>query len=336
MMQKGERSAIKNYHLGIIGAGQIGSRHLQALAMIDRPVTIQVVDIDPHALESARERFNEMKGSGNVKQVDYLKDISKMSPTLDCVIVATTADRRREAVEALLKQKHVDYLILEKILFQKSDDFQIVDTLLNRYSVKAWVNFPRRLWPFYEELHAKLKNTDSVNLNVEGSLWGLGCNGLHFLDLFAFLTDCTEITIMSDNLDSEILSAKRSGFVEFSGTLHCSNAKKNYLCMTSYPTGNAPPLVQIASAMSRFVIDENRGIAFVSEDTDGWKWYKKSFSTPYQSQLTHLVVQEILDTGQCDLTSYQDSWKIHIPFLEALSNHLRKNNCWNEDACPIT
>lgn len=335
-MQREERSPVRNYRLGIIGTGQIGSRHLQALAMIDRPVSVQVVDIIPDALRNAKERFNEMKGSGNVKHVDYLEDISEMFPELDCVIVATTADRRRKAIETLLREKHVDYLILEKVLFQRRDDFRIIHTLLNQYDVKAWVNFSRRMWPIYRELETKTKNTDFVSLNVTGSQWGLGCNGLHYLDLFAFLTHCTEITILSDSLDSKILTAKRQGFVEFTGALHYLNSKKNHLSMTSYPTGNAPLLVQITSPTSAFVVDENNGIAWISEDADGWKWHKKPFSIPYQSQLTHLVVQKILDTGQCDLASYDDSWKIHIPFLEALSAHLRKINYSEGDICPIT
>ena len=171
----------RHYHLGIIGTGQIGSRHLQALALIDRPVSIQVVDPSPASLKTARERFNEVKGSGNVEHVEYLKDISEMTPELDCVLIATKADIRRQALEQLLAQKHVSYLILEKVLFQKKDDFEAVNALLNRCNVKTWVNFPRRVWPIYQELKKKLTNVNTVDFNVTGSRWGLGCNGLIFL-----------------------------------------------------------------------------------------------------------------------------------------------------------
>jgi hypothetical protein len=325
-----------HYHLGIIGTGQIGSRHLQALALIDRPVSIQVVDPSPASLKTARERFNEMKGSGNVEHVEYLKDIREMTPELDCVLVATKADIRRQAVEQLLAQKHVNYLILEKVLFQKKEDFEAVNTLLNRYKVKTWVNFPRRVWAIYQELKAKLTNRKSMDFNVTGSKWGLGCNALHFLDLFAFFTNCADIALLPNYLDSRTAQAERAGFIEFTGTLQGSNTAKDRFSISSYPAGNAPLFIQITSPTARFLISENEGVARISEENSGWKWCEVPFSIPYQSQLTHLVVQKILDTGQCDLTSYEEACKIHVPFLEALLTHLERNCALKVDACPIT
>jgi hypothetical protein len=326
----------ERYRLGIIGAGQIGSRHLQALALIDRPVSIQVVDPSETSLKIAQDRFKEVKGSGNVDHVEYFKDISELSSELDLVVIATKADIRRKVVETLLTQKHVNHLILEKVLFQKRNDFEEVHRLLNQLKVRTWVNFPRRVWPIYQELKTRLKNTDSVNLNVTGSKWGLGCNGLHFIDLFAYLSNCPEIAILPAHLDSGIVPAERAGFMEFTGTMEGSNLGKNGFSITSYPTGNAPLFIQVTSPIARLLIKENEGVVDISEETDGWKWKQKSFLIPYQSQLTHLVVQRILDTSQCDLTSYEDAWKIHIPFLEALSTHLEKNCALKVDACPIT
>jgi hypothetical protein len=326
----------RHYHLGIIGTGQIGSRHLQALALIDRPVSIQVVDPSPASLKTARERFNEVKGSGNVEHVEYLKDISEMTPELDCVLIATKADIRRQALEQLLAQKHVSYLILEKVLFQKKNDFEAVDVLLNRYNVKTWVNFPRRVWPIYQELKKELTNVNTVDFNVTGSRWGIGCNTLHFLDLFAFFTNCADMDLLGDYLDSKTVPAERAGFIEFTGTLLGSNMAKDRFSVTSYPTGNAPLFIQITSSTARFLINENEGMARVSEENDRWKWREISFSIPYQSQLTHLVVQKILDTGKSDLASYEEAWKIHVPFLEALLTHLEKNCALKVDACPIT
>jgi predicted dehydrogenase len=45
----------------IIGAGQLGSRHLQALRLIDEPIRIQVVDPSHESLKVAEERFNQVK-----------------------------------------------------------------------------------------------------------------------------------------------------------------------------------------------------------------------------------------------------------------------------------
>ena len=142
--------------------------------------------------------------------------------------------------------------------------------------------------------------------------------------------------LLGDYLDSKTVPAERAGFIEFTGTLLGSNMAKDRFSVTSYPTGNAPLFVQITSSTARFLINENEGIVRVSEENDRWKWREISFSIPYQSQLTHLVVQKILDTGQSDLASYEEAWKIHVPFLEALLTHLERNCALRVDACPIT
>ena len=49
----------------IIGAGQLGSRHLQALKMVLQPLLITVVDPSSESLKMAEERYQAAAGSGN-------------------------------------------------------------------------------------------------------------------------------------------------------------------------------------------------------------------------------------------------------------------------------
>ena len=48
--------------IAIIGAGQLGSRHLQALVAVDFPLTVQVVDPSNEALKIAThiERLSQL------------------------------------------------------------------------------------------------------------------------------------------------------------------------------------------------------------------------------------------------------------------------------------
>ena len=48
------------YQIGVIGAGQLGGRHLQGLARLSLPCEIDVVDPSPVSLDSARKRFSEI------------------------------------------------------------------------------------------------------------------------------------------------------------------------------------------------------------------------------------------------------------------------------------
>jgi predicted dehydrogenase len=46
-------------NIAIIGAGQIGSRHLQALSYLEEHAVIQVVDPLEQSRKTAEERFND-------------------------------------------------------------------------------------------------------------------------------------------------------------------------------------------------------------------------------------------------------------------------------------
>lgn len=322
--------------LALIGAGQIGIRHLQALAFIDRDVYIQVVDPSDQALKRAKKEFSQLSGFGKVKKIEFFRDISNLFAELDLVIIATDVKIRYEVIKKLLEWKQVHYLILEKILFQRKEDFPTIDQLLNKKQVKTWVNCPLRTLSFYKELKQMLKGSKMIDYQVSYSNLGIGTNAIHHIDLFAYLTDQTEFRMDASFLDQKIIPSKRPGFVEFTGTLIGTTEERNRITITSFPDGNIPPLVQINSDKVRCLIRENEQKAFISGETNGWRWEEIAYTHPYQSELTHLAVQQILDTGNSDLTPYPISWKLHLPLLDAFMEHLQKNSKEEVVICPIT
>jgi predicted dehydrogenase len=322
--------------IAIIGSGQIGSRHLQALSFIDRPVSLQVVDPDAGSLKVAKERFDQCGETVNVRKVDFLDSIDLLSESLDLVIVATGAKARRAVVEELLARKKVRYLILEKFLFQKSDDLQQIRTLLASAGVKTWVNCPFRMVPFYQELRAKFINSARLDYNVSGSLIGIGCNAIHYLDMLAYFTGQTEFELDNNLLDKAIIPSKRPGFIEFTGTLHGISSKGSRFALTSFDHGTAPVVISIVSESLRCLIRENEAKCWLSAESTDWAWQEIDFAIPYQSQLTHLAAQKILDTGNCDLTTYEESSRLHGQLLKIFSEHLLENSVLEDGACPIT
>ena len=59
------------FRLLIIGAGQLGSRHLQGLSKINNDIEIAVVDPNRDALELAHNRYEEMPSNSHIHSVDY-------------------------------------------------------------------------------------------------------------------------------------------------------------------------------------------------------------------------------------------------------------------------
>ena len=84
----------ENKKIAIIGAGQLGSRHLQGACKSSIKVDIEVVDPSESAIEIARERFYEVDNRTNVINIKFFESIEQLSDTLDLVIVATTSGVR--------------------------------------------------------------------------------------------------------------------------------------------------------------------------------------------------------------------------------------------------
>ena len=329
---------MRNITIAIIGAGQIGSRHLQSLALINQPVCIEVVDINAECLDIARERFEQVEGTGMVLSVQYFNNLDDLSNEIELVIVATSAKVRKKVVLELLQKKKVHFIILEKVVFQSPQDFIDIDKVFNEKGIKAWVNCPRRMWPFYQQLKSKLKNVKRVDYFASGanSRLGLGCNGIHFMDLYAFLTDQVDINLHIDRLDSEIFDSKRPGFIEVTGTIYGRSADGGDVSISAYANNDAPIMITIQSDTLRCIIREEESKAWISEKDNNWQWRDMEYAMPYQSQLTHLVAQDIFARNNCKLTSYQESWKLHDSFLKALILHLSKSRKEEIEFCPIT
>ena len=100
-----------NKKILLIGAGQLGSRHLQALALLKQSCAIIVVDTNENSLKIAKLRFEEIKGSEKHK-VSYQTEI-KNSKFLhfNLCIIATNSKIRSLIIKELFNEwmEHVKF-----------------------------------------------------------------------------------------------------------------------------------------------------------------------------------------------------------------------------------
>jgi predicted dehydrogenase len=320
----------------VIGAGNIGSRHLQSLAKSRIPLEVVVVDPSLQALETSRQRFDEVAKQESIRKPRYCKDISDAGTEFDVGIVATTSDIRRKVVEELLDKSRVRYLILEKVAFQNSDDFERVIKLLKSKNVKAWVNLPRRVIPFYDDLKKMIKPHEQIFYTVQGGDWGLACNAIHFIDHLCFLIEETDYQVSCHSLDKTVKESKRKGFVEFTGSLHCSFRNSSELNLISKNDSDCPPLITILTKSMLCMVEEEKGVARIAKAEKNWEWEEVKFKLYYQSELTHKVVEKIMKAGNCGLPSIEESYLIHRPLLNSFMDHLERITDKKYSSCPIT
>ncbi len=319
--------------IAIIGAGQLGSRHLQGLAKSDLEISIEVVEPFETSRNTAKERFEEIPANEKIKNIDFYANISQLSDELDLVIIATNADVRFNVVNELLENKKVKNLVLEKVLFQKIEEYTKIENLLA--DTKCWVNHPRRMFPFYKDLKEKLSSSTNVDFSVSGGDWGLGCNGLHFLDCFSYLTGIKDIELNSTYLDKELYETKRKGFNEVNGMI-IGKLNNHSFTLNCFANNPSPVQFTITSDQLNISIDESNGWYRVSKKENNWNQEIKEEKIVYfQSELTNILLNDIFDNN-CTLPTYNEAMKLHVNYLSLLIEHINSFSKIKYDFCPIT
>ncbi len=297
------------YKVAIIGAGQLGSRHLQGLKGAASPLAITVMDSSKDSLQVSKERYEAVSTVGE-KTINYVSSMQELPKELDLVIIATGSKPRAAIIKSLLENCSVKYLVLEKVLFPTLNEYKEIETLLKAKQVRCWVNCPRRMFGMYKHIKETIDTTKPIYMTNADEDWGLCCNAIHMIDLFLYLTEETSYSVETKYLNKEIEDSKRGGYIEMTGTLKILTHKGNELTLISEHNFSGEKNFLIENGDNLYGISEGEGFSFHNKKFD--------YAMPYQSQLTGVLADEILKTGGCSLTPYQTSVLYHKPFIEAM------------------
>lgn len=322
----------------IVGAGQLGSRHLQSLASLDKKNNIFVVDPSQESLEVAKNRYSQVSGVGSPVGVIYQSGYEGIPTQIDVCIVATNAAYRLAVIKEITKWFKLRFLVLEKILFQNTKELYLAHQLLKENDIPTWVNCPRRMFSVYQLLKARVKGSRQLKLRVEGSEWGLACNSIHFIDLWAFLVCQINYSIDLAKLEERTFPSKRLGYSEVYGNISggIENFTFSLTCDLPQEGRGANPLI--------ITIETDKAIMKLSEgeqqlkifDLNGNQLEVIDFKVRFQSELTNEVVGLLLKNGGCNLTPFNESLQLHSPFLDSMLQFFNKHSDIALTKCPIT
>lgn len=304
----------------IIGAGQLGSRHLQGLLSVEnQKLNVFVIDPSPESLAIAEKRAKEVEF--NHKLV-FVVSINELPNQLEFVVVATNSLVRLDVIQALLENSRVNYLILEKVLFPSIHQYDVALNLIKKYSVNCWVNHPRRMYEDYHALKQLINQDKTFSFQLVGGSWGLACNGLHFIDLFEYLTESNLTSISNELLIGNPIESKRSGYLEFEGTLTGTLNHKHSFSITSLNSKTliAPSICIMSDSLRLFIQESGSPKIYHFIDENNFKIEERNFLVNYQSQLTGKLFQQIQATGSCDLPSIEHASSTHRIFIESILN----------------
>jgi hypothetical protein len=316
----------------IIGAGQLGSRHLQGALLSKYALNITVVDLSKDSLKVAESRAAEVNYGNKDSKVNFSQTIES-DLEVDICIIATTANVRFKVFEELVSKCTVDSVIFEKVLFQTEKEYTDTQVLLDSNNVNAWVNCPRRIFPAYQKIQQLLLNETELDMTMVGKNWGMACNSIHFIDLFSFLTNSTDITIDFSQLDKHVVPSKRGGYYEVNGTIQGQNSKGQSFKLNCIESNNIESLVTFTSHNLKITVKETGGEYIIEKNGQE---AVADYTPLYQSQLTHKNLEEIIDKSRSSLTSFRDSRQLHLPFIAGIKKHIELDLGKSLSCCPIT
>lgn len=311
----------------LIGCGNIGLRHLQAVAGSKKPLYITVLEPNTDNRTRAQEAMSDLPPHISVQFEDDWKNVPKK---MDLSIVATPAQPRRNLVEKLLEQTTSTWLFMEKVVFVTRRDFADMEALLDAQEVKTVVNCMRRGWGSYDLLRDKLRGKPRLSITVNGSNWNLASNSIHYIDLAVSLFDGLPLSLDASALIPE--ESKHKGCMEFTGTLSGPMKNGGLLTISSYKEAGHPLIVTIGNNDERWVVEESSRLLTHWRNNEVIS--KQEFQTPFVSQMGYLY-DEMLYENRSRMTTLAIAAQEHGPFLDAIRTRLGQS--LEEDLpCPIT
>jgi predicted dehydrogenase len=308
----------------LAGSGNIGRRHLQALAALGRPLDLIVIEPDASARDATATLLAAHSNRISLRLQARWEDLP---PT-----VATAAAPRRGALEALLAATQPSFVLLEKVLFTTHRDLDECGSILSSRNIQTVINCGRRGFPDYDRLRDVLKSRRDISMSVVGSNWNMCSNGIHFLDLYSHLIGDLPTSLSEEGLEPEPVLGRHPGCVEFYGTLTAYTSGGGTLQLTNLRNPGMPLVIELTHEKEKWRIEEGNG-RIIHQD-DAGEEYIEPFEVLMVSNMGHLYT-EILDERRSRLPSYQLSATHHRLFIDAIRRKLGMR--LSEDLpCPIS
>jgi len=298
----------------------MGLNYLRGIIECDLDLKVWVIDPNRLALEKVKNFIDSRDFSNSQINFDFSETNHSLPIDIDLCIISTTADVRPDVLLGVTKDRHIRFLILEKLITQNTSDLELVSK--NLFAIQStWVNLPRRSMTWFNKIKQELEYKDISKFKGEvfGTNWNLVSNSLHYIDLFSFLFNVAPTRISLGGLD-KIWFESRLGFYDTFGNIVAHFPNNSILTLTSISKkiksqeGN---FISIFTQDKTLEIDESGGKAcYIQNNT------KRDIfgQIELQSKMTSGLVKSILKDGICNLPKFKDIEHTHKIYLQSLAN----------------
>ena len=141
------------------------------------------------------------------------------------------------------------------------------------------------------------------------------------IDLFSYLTNQVDFSFDSNQLKKSIFNSKRKNFKELKGILKVGTSNGDRLIIKDDKKYKNKFEISINTPTISFKIFEHDRILqkYVSNQFHS----QKKINLPFQSELTGIVIDQIINNNRSDLTKYEDCMHYHMTMLDCFQLHFQ-------------
>jgi hypothetical protein len=233
----------------------MGQRHLKGLLRAGYHVT----GMDPRA-PNVEGTLQELAKEG-IRAEQFSFDRELPSGGFDLAVFSETAPFRLNNFSQFMSRCEARRILLEKPLAVNRPDLDSYSEILHSKDLprdSVSVNLSRRTWPFLQQLKERCSHSGEILLTVTGGALGLACNGIHYLDLFLFLSEGKgDVETKFVNLSrSQVASGRGAAFHDYGGTFILQRGTATFFGSLSAES-SAPTVVSLRGDHFTCWIDES-------------------------------------------------------------------------------
>jgi hypothetical protein len=319
----------------LVGCGELGSRFLQASLQVNDVNQIDVLELSDQAVEVAQSRMNQIQFDPETIKVNWHKSFNSVVHGADLCIIATQADGREHIFNEVFNLG-IKNILTEKIVTQSLATYNEILSKAKNLGVSVWVNCKTRDYPIWKYIKTKIDPDGDLLYHSIGGNHGLCTNGLHTLDLFAFISDSKKLVESNSRIDPVLHTTKRNKY-DLSGSFHLTGAG-NSKCIIDYSAGSSSSILEVvATQQYRWVLDHATRQAFESKQENKWILQPIPFEGDLSvSNMSIKFISDILKESQCGLPTLQETYSAHEFLFSVTLPVFNQLIGKDDDICPCT
>ena len=240
----------------LIGAGRMGLRHLRGVAK--EADEISIVHHRRNIDKEVRQVLNECEYKGTLNIVSSIELAADLGSKFNAAILSATAEDRAKRFEKVIALD-IAHILVEKPIEQSRDNIHKIQALANQVQSDIRCNNIFREHPIFD----KFLNTNSRSqMTVNAGAIGLGCGGIHWIDLALYLSGGEPGQFVCGKLEHPPIGSGRGArFKDFGGygLFEFSDGSTLYLRVEA--ESSASVVCVITQGHQQLVIDHLGGVS---------------------------------------------------------------------------